>query len=660
MKEIAHKIISSLGNFFKYNRQFLAFVILSLMSMTLIRITTVGNIWWIQPLLIDLALIILLGSLAYLFTPRKQFIYLFILMLIFTLINIINAVYFSFFNSFTSVNMLGAVVQAADVSDAIIDGLRITHFVYLIFPLIFYLIYRHLKNRDFFSYVTKFEKSLKILFCLLLVGSLLLVLVSFSISSRSRSRLTRHWYREYVVQRFGMVGYKLSDVFTSLIATFPALIGQDVAIRNFEEHFYNHPLRISNNEYTEIFVGKNLVFIHMESIASFLIDLEINNREVTPNLNRIAAEGIYFSNFFPQVGRGNSSDAEFSLLTSLIASTRGFVFINYVNREFNTIPWILRERGYYTFSMHGNNASMWNRGVAHPRLGYMDFYSANSFDQDEVIGLGVSDKSFFRQAIPMLERIEQTHDNYMGKIITLTHHTPFKTYPQFSEFDLTYTNQYGETFDFLSGTRMGRYMISAHYADEAIGLFLEMIEESDYFENTVFVFYGDHDPRFNRNDYHNLFNFNPLTGELLTPEDEDYMLLDDIALEIIRKTPLIIWTPNQQFNQTYDYPIGAVDIMPTIGNMMGFRNEFALGNDIFEIREDNIVIFPNGNFLTNKVFFYNRKEIYRVFRPEDVLDIYYIAERRTWSESILSLSRDIIVHDLIRRDLEARALKEES
>jgi len=621
---------------------------------TAVRVYTIGGLWSIQPVLIDLAMIIILGSFAFLYTPQKQFGYLFILILVFTTMSISNAVYFTFFNSFASISMLVALTQVGDVSDAVFNGLVLTQFVYLLAPVIFYLIYRRLKNRDYFNYVAKFEKSKRLFLYVMGAGLILAVIMGSTLNSRSWSRLQRQWNREYIVTRFGMVTYQLNDIVSSLRPVLMSWVGQDVAIRNFQEHFEEHPPRMNNNEYSDIFAGKNIIFVHMESTAGFLVDLEINGAPVTPHLNRLAHEGIYFTNFFPQIGVGTSSDSEFTLLASLLPSTRGTVFVSYFDRTFRTIPWILRDKGYYTFSMHGNRASMWNRAVAHPRLGYMDFYSSTSFDIDEVIGLGISDKSFFRQSIPILENIERNNERYMGKIITLTHHTPFATYPQFADFDLTHTNEDGQTFDFIRGTTMGNYILSAHYADEALGLFLELIEESDYFNNTVFVFYGDHDPRLAIREYYNFFNFNPETGGVLTPEDEGYIVFDNIAREINRRTPLIIWTPNQEFNRVYDYPIGSIDISPTIGNMMGFQNEYALGNDIFEVRDDNMIIFPNGNFLTSRVFFQSTREVYRVFSPDEVIEADYIAERRAWSEHILQLSNNIIVHDLIRRDLEAR------
>ena len=67
----------------------------------------------------------------------------------------------------------------------------------------------------------------------------------------------------------------------------------------------------------------------MESIQSFLMDLNFNGTEVTPTINKLAKEGIYFSKFYPQISVGTSSDTEFTLLTGLMPSSSGTVFVNY-------------------------------------------------------------------------------------------------------------------------------------------------------------------------------------------------------------------------------------------------------------------------------------------------------------------------------------------
>ena len=132
-------------------------------------------------------------------------------------------------------------------------------------------------------------------------------------------------------------------------------------------------------------------------MQTFPMYLSFNDEEVTPNLNKLAEEGIFFSNFYSQVGVGTSSDAEFTFNTSLMPSTKGTVFVNYFDREYVSTPKLLKEKGYYTFSMHGNTGEFWNRNTMHENLGYDKFYSKDSYVIDETIGLGLSDKSFFSQ-----------------------------------------------------------------------------------------------------------------------------------------------------------------------------------------------------------------------------------------------------------------------
>ena len=96
--------------------------------------------------------------------------------------------------------------------------------------------------------------------------------------------------------------------------------------------------------------------------------------------------------------------------------------------------------------------------------------------------------------------------------------------------------------------------------------------------------------------------------------------------------------------------MGMYDVMPTIGNMFGFSNPFAMGHDIFSIKNNNTVVFPNGNFVTNKVYYNNVKGKYKTLKPGIVLDENYIKERTDEAERILDVSNGIIVHNLIKKD----------
>ena len=127
--------------------------------------------------------------------------------------------------------------------------------------------------------------------------------------------------------------------------------------------------------------------------------LKFNGREVTPNLNRLAKEGLFFSNFYSQVSVGTSSDAELTFNTSLMPTKSGTAFVSYSDRTYLGLPKYFNDLGYYTYSMHANNGNFWNRKAMHAQLGYKKFFDKSKYkvDKENIIGLGLSDKEFFNQ-----------------------------------------------------------------------------------------------------------------------------------------------------------------------------------------------------------------------------------------------------------------------
>src|SRR5690348_2958450 len=70
--------------------------------------------------------------------------------------------------------------------------------------------------------------------------------------------------------------------------------------------------------------GSNLLVIQMEAMEQILIGRSVNGQEVTPTMNRLIADhGLYFDQYHPQIGIGNTSDAELMSLTSLLPVAGG-------------------------------------------------------------------------------------------------------------------------------------------------------------------------------------------------------------------------------------------------------------------------------------------------------------------------------------------------
>ena len=369
--------------------------------------------------------------------------------------------------------------------------------------------------------------------------------------------------------------------------------------------------------------------------------------------------------FYSQVSVGTSSDTEFTVSTSLLPVNNGTVFMSYFDRKYVAFPQLMKEKGYYTFSMHGNNGSFWNRQVMHKNLGYDKYYSKTSYEIDEEIGLGLSDKSFFTQSTEIIKEIKESKGKpFYGTLIMLTNHTPFDDVEKYGEFDVnmkyTTTNENGEIVEevapYLEGTSLGNYFKSCHYADEAIGQIMNQLEEAGILDDTIVVFYGDHDARLPRKEYNLMYNYDPKTDSMLDEEDPNYDEFDYYEYELNRSVPLIIWSKNKSLAQEVTTAMGMYDVLPTLGNMLGVYSPYQLGHDVFS-NPDNIVPFPNGNWLTNKVYYNNSKEEYLPLTSEPISDE-YIKEKSEYADKILKISNDAIVYDLIKEDTQKDKINE--
>ena len=674
IKNIKHiKEEKLISNYFKDNKLFLVYVLVCVINSTLLRIftmPTMENYLSIRPIIADIAVVTIIGSFSYLFKGKKRYVYLLVWAIIFTAICTINSAYYTFYTSFASVSMLSLTQYIGEVGDAVVENvLQIKDLVY-IFPLIFFIYYYHrLSKKNQYKIYTK-DKRIKKFKKTIITGAIILALFIVSLSSLEISRFVKQWNREYIVMRFGIYMYQGNDIVASIQPKISAMFGYDDAKKEFTEYYADRPDKQDyTNKYTNIFEGRNVIVIHAESMQGIALNRTFNGEEVTPNLNKLIKEGLYFNNFYSQVSVGTSSDTELTFNTSLMPTQSGTAFVSYFDRTYIATPSLMKEKGYYTFSMHANNADFWNRRAMHESLGYDKFYSKETYDVDNenVIGLGLSDKEFFAQSVEKIKKISEEHDKYYGLLITLTNHTPFSDTDKYGEFAVTMkttiTNEDGTTEEieapYLEGTKLGNYFKSVHYADEALGEFFNEMDEAGLLDNTVVVLYGDHDARLPRSEFNLMYNYDPATDDIKDEEDPTYVDYDSFDYELDRKVPFLIWTKDGKVKGEIDYTMGMYDAMPTLGNMLGFYNKYALGHDIFEIKDDNIVVFPNGNWVTDKMYYNSQKGEYKLLKDE-IIDENYISENNEYADKLLDVSNKAIVFDLFNPNSEEEVVSKEN
>ena len=365
--------------FTQENFLLIVFIVTTVINSTILRffcMRSVENYLSIKAILADTIVAMFIGSFSFLFKPKNRFTYLLSFNIFLTLICIVNSVYYTFYTSFASVSMISLTQYISDVGDAVVENVvQLKDIIYILGPIILIITHIKLKKKNYYKRIDiKSERKKKTVKSLSVTGVLLLLFL-VTMNSLDVSRFVKQWNKEYIVMRFGIYIYQFNDVISSVQPKISSMFGFDKANKEFIEYFQDVPDTPQTNEYTDIFKGKNIIVIHAESMMANVMNMEFNGQKVAPNLSKIASEGMYFSNFYSQVSVGTSSDSELTYNTSLLPTKSGTAFVSYSDRTYITTPKKLKEQGYYTFSMHANNADFWNRRNMYNSIGYDRFYS---------------------------------------------------------------------------------------------------------------------------------------------------------------------------------------------------------------------------------------------------------------------------------------------
>ena len=621
---------------FKNNIILLVLVIGGIFNDFVLRALTMGiTVYW-KPIVASIPIIILGSIIGLLLShKRRNHLYL-ILSLMFGVISSLNYLYFKHYASFLSLSLLKQVKQLKDLGSSVTNTLDIKSLIFLIPTIILVILIRQLKRNGYFHELEK-TRSNKEVFRPLVLAMLLLTLVFTSLTSSDYSKLVKQWNRPYLVEQLGIYFYTAADflkvALSPKITTLPESEVSNILEDLIEENINN----LSDNQYKDIFKGRDVYVIHYESAQTFPMTIGFEDGSVTPFLNKMSNEGLYFNNFYPQHSVGTSSDTEFTFNTSLLPINNGTVFITHSDRQYETFEKLLKKENYYTMSMHGNNGEFWNRNEMHKNLGYNRFFSKDDYIIDEEIGLGLSDKSFFKQSIEKIKKIkEERNMPIMATLITLTNHYPFDDLEVYGDFNVGH----------LEGTEIGNYLKSYNYADQALEEFVQGMDNEGLLDNAIIVLYGDHHAKIAEEDYEKFYNYNYEEDSYYTKDDEEFIPIDEVFQKELKKTPFIIWSKDQKLTGKINTPMGMVDALPTLGNMLGIFNPYQLGTDIMSV-QDNTVIFPDGDWLNNETYYsVSSSKLYSFKTDKEIENVNLVAKNEKIEEKI-ELSNSIIQSNLI-------------
>ena len=222
----------------------------------------------------------------------------------------------------------------------------------------------------------------------------------------------------------------------------------------------------------------NIVLISIESMGAEFLGSYGNPGGLTPHLDRLAQESLWFSNVF---ATGNRTVRGLEALTLALPPTPGQSIVRRPKNEgLFSLGSVLEDNQYEVYYAYGG-------------YGYFDnmnaFFGANDYhivDRTDIPkdaihfanAWGVADEILFDHMLRVLDREHQSNGAkkpFFVHIMTVSNHRPY-TYP-------------AGRIDIPPGTgRDG----AVKYTDYAVGKFLENAGRRPWFDNTIFVVTADH------------------------------------------------------------------------------------------------------------------------------------------------------------------------
>ncbi|GMN99850.1 LTA synthase family protein [Parageobacillus thermoglucosidasius] len=520
-------------------------------------------------------IIVVIYSLTSFFSSRAKKIVLYIFNVFLSLVLLIDILYFNYFGTPITVYTFYQINNLSGLGGSIYYLFNYTY-LFLFIDLFFIIKWVFIKRENS-------NLPYKVGLMLLSMGLLIVLVKPIKLMYiDKKDNPFRTFDALDLVKNYGIFGHHMLDTYFAVKD-----LNQELSIneiKKIDKWFKEKNKNQSNTgvpTYFSFGKDKNLIIIQVESLQNFVINQKINGQEITPTINKILKNSIYFPNFYPQTIHGNSSDAELLTQTSLFPIDRGSVYFRFPNNKYYfSLPYLLKRQGYYTLAIHGDEGTFWNRNQVYPNMGFDKFITIDDFKQDEMIGMGLGDKSMFKQSLKILERAKQPFYSF---IITLTNHVPFDI-PSY-EKKLTIPNE-------LKDTNLGNYLQSVRYTDEAIKLFIEGLKKKNMLQNSIIILYGDHNGIFYKDK-------NQLEEWLKKPiNDEEW-------IRNYMRVPFIIYNPNIP-GKTIETIGGQIDVLPTISYLMGLEKEstqFTMGHNLFGVKkEESAVIIPKGDYFDKSIY----------------------------------------------------------
>ena len=343
----------------------------------------------------------------------------------------------------------------------------------------------------------------------------------------------------------------------------------------------DYPLERTNVQ-SGMIPKKNLVMIMIESLSFKYIDyLSGENYGVTPNIDRIASNGLVFENFFANGQR--SVDGAQSILTG-IPPLPGMPDITALSVNYSSLGQLASDNHYRPIFLTTTLRESFSLDLIAGAAGFDDYHGLEDYPlllnyidaADRPLGWD------YEAFMYLLKQLEGEKSNYVAFVNASSDHTPFARMQE--PF-----NKYEHGTDTEGG-----YLNMLHYTDWALGEFINEYKKRKDFEETIFIITADHAlPHFQGVEPYGKF-----------------------------RIPLIIYSPKNISPGRSKMFASQIDLFPTIIKLLDLEGKYsAIGKNILDTEKSFAVVKDGallGIFSKEGFLVHNLKSVLE-FQPADAL-----------------------------------------
>lgn len=358
--------------------------------------------------------------------------------------------------------------------------------------------------------------------------------------------------------------------------------------KEFLELVYGAEEENYNTKYTGYFEGKNVIFLQLEGVDSWLI-----NENDTPTLYGMLNNSFVFNNHYSFYnGGGSTFNSEFAINTGFltpISYTQNAYTFN--KNTFNySLANLFKNKGYSVNAFHMNTSEYYSRGTNYRNWGYdnyyglkdLNYYTDNSYELDREL---ILNETFYEKLVP-------EEGNFLDYIITYSNHTPFTTEKGVCKKLIYEDVTMGMTEEELAITEFVLPTLSEEECarrqtketDYMVSLLIQMLTDKGVIDNTVIVVFTDH--------------------YLYTLSDQT--ILDkykETSNNLINNTPFFIWSKDMK-KVNINEVTSQLNILPTILNLFGmeYHPNYYIGEDALNPNYNGYVFFSDYSWYDGNVY----------------------------------------------------------